>query len=590
MAKTSWTARVAGAAILAALCLGLPPHSASAQSVVGGLTLPAGEIIDGRVFRVDGSFVPRIRTGSDANAFIRATPPTLSFVGDRAARVVRTSEVTQFVRFYAPDAPNGGSGPVGGFIAGTNVVRGLSAAEVKNVLALPFEPTDYTFVRVPAGTCVLAAHGAPILGDFPADPPNIPAPGPWGRGGTPQYYLVGASDQPHCEGAAYIADGNFFDRQALGEAALAYAPLAGGGNAGAVAAALDTAPNLPPLFGDMDSVYNSLDRINIGVPGPLRGALEALGGEIYADTASVDIAAGTALLNVLRQQTRGQRTAEHEGLRLWMAGIGTYGEIAGGDAHDLSLGLGGPAVGADARVMPDVLLGGALAFTHARYETQGLASKGSTDTYLAALYGSVTPGDAYLDWAAGYAHGDADVTRDIAFPGVVRTADGSPQSNAFLLSVEAGYGVALGSASRVTPFAGFETVLVRRNAFSESGAGDVNLRVDGETSATANGLLGAAVAHRFVAGPAAVDVMLRAAWRHDFADTGRSATATFTGLPGASFTVSGAEAPRDAALLGAGISVAAGEGSPLEVFATYDGLVGAASNAHAASVGLSWSF
>lgn len=606
MAKTSaWMARVGWAAILASgLSLTIPASPARAQSTVGGLPLPSGELIHGRIYRTDGTFVPRIRNGTDANHYVGAVPPALSFVGDKPAVVIRTSEATQFVRFYAPHVVGGdGSGPVGAWLAGTNAVRGLDAAEVKDVLALPFLPTDYTLVRVPAGTCLLAAHGGPILGDFPADPPDIPAPGPWGRGGTPQYYIVGKSDQPHCEGAAYIADGDFFDRQTMGQYALAYAPLAGGGNPGAVANALDNAPTLPPLFGDMDSVYNSLDRINIGAPSRLRGALDQLGGEIYADTASVDIAAGAAFLNILRQQMRVGRwpvtpgidataaeDAREEGLRLWIAGIGTYSEISGGAAHNLSIGLGGPAVGADARVMPDVLLGGALAFTHASYATDGLATSGTTETFSAALYGSVTPGAAYLDWAAGYAHGNARVTRDIAFPGVVRTATGEPQSNAFLMSLEAGYGFALGGASRVTPFAGFETILVRQNGFAESGAGAVDLLVDGQSSATASGLLGASIAHRFLAGPTAVDVMLRAGWRHDFADTDRTVSATFAGLPGAPFTVAGAEAPRDAALLGATIGVAASKASAVEFFASYDGLISGASNAHTASIGLSWSF
>ena len=605
MAKTSaWIARVGSAAILATgLCLTVLPNPGLAQTVVGGLPLPAGEIIHGRIYRVDGTFVPRVRNGVDANNYVGAAPPVLSFVDNRPARVIRTSEDTQFVRFYAPDAENGGSGPVGSWLAGTNVVRGLDAEEVKNVLALPFLPTNYSLVHVPAGTCLLAAHGGPVLGDFPADPPDIPAPGPWGKGGTPQYYIVGKSGQPHCKGAAYIPDTDFFNRQTMEQYALSYAPLAGGGNAGAVANALDNAPTLPPLFGDMDSVYNSLDRLNLGAPGPLRGALVQLGGEIYADTASVDIAASAAFLNIMRQQMRVGRwpltpgvdasaaeAAREEGLRLWIAGIGTYSEISGGAAHDLSLGLGGPVVGADARVMPDVLFGGALAYTHASYSTGGLATSGTTDTVSAALYGSFTPGAAYLDWAAGYAHGNADVTRDISFPGVVRTATGKPQSNNFLLSVEAGYGFALGGASRVTPFAGFESVLVRQNGFTESGAGAIDLLVDGQSSATASGLVGAEIAHRFRAGPAAIDVMLRAGWRHDFADTERTVTATFAGLPGAPFTVAGAEAPRDAALLGAGISLAASPTSPVELFATYDGLLSGSFNAHTASIGLSWSF
>jgi hypothetical protein len=38
-------------------------------------------------------------------------------------------------------------------------------------------------------------------------------------------------------------------------------------------------------------------------------------------------------------------------------------------------------------------------------------------------------------------------------------------------------------------------------------------------------------------------------WAHEFADTQRTATAFFAGVPGTSFTVDGAYVPRDAALL-----------------------------------------
>jgi uncharacterized protein with beta-barrel porin domain len=48
---------------------------------------------------------------------------------------------------------------------------------------------------------------------------------------------------------------------------------------------------------------------------------------------------------------------------------------------------------------------------------------------------------------------------------------------------------------------------------------------------------------------------LRAGWDHDFADTGCSINASFEGVRGPAFTVNGAPAARDWAVVGAGLIV-----------------------------------
>src|SRR5262245_25286963 len=132
-----WLAMVAGLL----LC-----QAAFGQQVVGGLVVPNGQVVTGPVYRFNGTFVPSVRTGVDANTFIMSVPPTQSFVNNAPAAVVRTSVASQYVRFYTAGVTN----PVGGFIAPSNVVRGLSAQQIRDVLALPFLPDSMTIVRVPA--------------------------------------------------------------------------------------------------------------------------------------------------------------------------------------------------------------------------------------------------------------------------------------------------------------------------------------------------------------------------------------------------------------------------------------------------------
>jgi hypothetical protein len=55
------------------LAMGLA-EEALAQSGTGDLPLPPGTIIDGPIFRSNGTFVPGIETGANANTYIFSVP------------------------------------------------------------------------------------------------------------------------------------------------------------------------------------------------------------------------------------------------------------------------------------------------------------------------------------------------------------------------------------------------------------------------------------------------------------------------------------------------------------------------------------
>ena len=102
--------------------------------------------------------VPQIVNGADANLYVcQGTPP---FVVTAPASMVVTSEPTQYVRVYAA-----GGAPNRPFMADPSTIRGLTPAQIKDVLALPALPAMITIVTVPAGSCVLVALGAPAFGE-----------------------------------------------------------------------------------------------------------------------------------------------------------------------------------------------------------------------------------------------------------------------------------------------------------------------------------------------------------------------------------------------------------------------------------------
>ncbi|MBF0506178.1 MAG: autotransporter outer membrane beta-barrel domain-containing protein [Nitrospirae bacterium] len=549
------------------------------------LVLPPGQISVGPVFRRNGTSVPSITTGFDANAYLFSVPPTQSFLNNAQAVVVNTTAPTQYLRFYTAGITN----PVGGFIVGSNEVRGLNAAQIRDLLALPYQPDSITIVGVPAGTCILVGTAAPILGNFTANPPNIPAPGPWGHGGVAQAYLIGTSPNPGCQNPQFLPGDDYVNRQIIGANALWYKPNAGGGNAGAVAGALDHAIP-PPLFSDMDSIYNALDLLNYGDPTSLRLALAQLDGEIYADVPSVEIAMGQMFLHVLRDQTHLARSfvgpmPGDRGFRPWVSGFGGSGSLNGdGNTHNLSFGGGGMAAGMDYRFGPALQAGVAAGYAHSAFNTNGISGSGGLDSYAVGSYAGYAVGAFYVDAALGYSYNSAGVNRVIEFPGVTRVGSANPVANAFLSSTEAGYHFPLNDRTTATPFASFQGIVVRQNGFAEGGAGAINLNVSGLTAALALSTLGTELMYDLPLGLAApLSFSVRAGWAHDYAAVNPGVTANFEGTPDSNFTVNSVRWPRDAGEVNVSFSL------PLrnaKISVQYDGTLASGVSIQSATAGL----
>ena len=574
------------------------PSLARAQSGAGLPLPPGSEIVLGPVFRRDGTSVPSIATGVNANAYIFSTPPTQAFLNPAPAVAILTTEPSQFVRFYTA----GITRPVGGFIAGSNAVRGLTAAQVRNVLALPYLPDSYTIVRVPAGTCMLVGTAAPITGHFAAKPPSIPTPGPWGSGGVIQNDLIGLSSSPGCANPQFLPAADYINQQPIGAYALSYRPRAGTGNSFAVAQALDLATP-PPLYTDMDSIYNALDVLNYGDPAPLRSALVQLDGEVYADVPSVEIAMGQMFLGVLRDQMRllrGSDGAQPGGaaattpagtdtLREWFSGFGGAGFYNGtGNGHDVNFNGGGISAGAEYHFNPSLLAGIALAYARSGFATSGISGDGTLNTFALGLYASYEQGPGYVDGVLGYTHSAGTVNRSIVFPGVTRFATGSPNGNGFLSNVEAGYHLPLVEHAVFTPLAALQAIVVGQPAFTESGAGAIDLQVQGDTTASVRSILGAELGYDMTLGLSApLRLTGRAGWAYEFAAANRTVTAGFVGLPGAAFAVSGAPAPRNAGIVGVAAALAV---QPATLFVRYDATLASGSTIQAGTVGVRVSF
>jgi outer membrane autotransporter protein len=78
--------------------------------------------------------------------------------------------------------------------------------------------------------------------------------------------------------------------------------------------------------------------------------------------------------------------------------------------------------------------------------------------------------------------------------------------------------------------------------------------------------------------------VFRLGWSHEYADTARPVNASFAGAPASPFTVAGAEAPRDGAVLGLAASTAIAENT--SVYLRYDGELAGGNTSHVFSGGV----
>lgn len=553
------------------------------------LPLPPGNVVTGPVFKPPflcaPSSVPSITNGADANAYILPSPScvaTPSFVPTAPAAMVVTTTPTQYVRFYCPDPQcSPVSVPNRPFMADPSTVRGLTPAQIQDVLALPGLPNMITIVTVPAASCVLVGKGAPAFG---------------GTGGPAQEWAAGIPSAPNCQGLQYLPLSDYINQQAIGAYALLYGPRAGSGNASAVAAALDQGP-YPAPFTDMDGVYKSFDLLNFGDPAQLRAALVQLDGEIYADHPSIAIDAGQMFLGAVRAQMRADDQTAGQ-VRAWLSIIGGVSILSGdGDSHNVNSAIGGLAGGIERRFDTSLVAGLAIGWAGGSFSTSGISGSGTTSTFAIAPYVRYAPGSWYVEGTIGYGYSSADVNRDMYFvnrdlfsSGTMRTTIGRPGSHAFLSQVETGYRATLDARTSVTPFVAMQAIVIRQSSFTESGGGAVDLHVSGHTTDLTIGVVGAEVAHAIPAGTVAAPLRLsgRLGWAHDFGDTQRTATAFLDGTPSAApFTVNGAPAVGDRVLFGVGMTQSL---PSFDLFVRYEGTAGNGSIQQAAIAGARFAF
>jgi autotransporter-associated beta strand protein len=271
----------------------------------------------------------------------------------------------------------------------------------------------------------------------------------------------------------------------------------------------------------------------------------------------------------------------------WGGALGGFGVVGGNaNAGTLTYNLGGFAAGLDRRVTDELLVGVTAGFTSGSQWVGGFSGRGLSNTFQAGLYASYAKNAVYVDALAAYAYSDNQMQRQITIPGLSRTANGRTGANLFFGQLEAGYRFDIGGRADayITPFARLQGATATQSAFSESGAGALDLSVAAQTTNSLRSVLGAQLGGALDLGwRDKLAMTVKLGWGHEYADTARPVTASFVGAPAFAFTTYGAAPQRDSVVLGLSASTAIADATSL--YFRYEGNISSQDSNQALTAG-----
>lgn len=355
-----------------------------------------------------------------------------------------------------------------------------------------------------------------------------------------------------------------------------YASVASTPNQRAVAQALDVAGAAPT--GDMEQIINTLNGLTAT---EARSAYDAIGGELHATLWSTTLDVTERFSRVVNTRL-GEFGAEYSlgsglafsGLKLaydgdslaslnpvsraaaakglWVRLAGASGEIEGdGNARGYDNRSGGLVGGFDGKVTDRLTAGVALGYTRSDLDLEDTLDTAESKGYELAVYGRYRRKSWDYRGLVGFGDYDNETERAVTVGATQRTASGDFGVQSVFAYLEAAYRIS-GRGYSIEPIAAAQWSSVKNDAFTEQGAGSVNLVVSEQSADRARSYVGARFAWPIL-GRIRRTAEVRALWLHDFGDAAQSLDASLSGASAAIFTVETVELERDAVLLGVGI-------------------------------------
>jgi outer membrane autotransporter protein len=204
-------------------------------------------------------------------------------------------------------------------------------------------------------------------------------------------------------------------------------------------------------------------------------------------------------------------------------------------------------------------------------------------------YASYTASRWYANFAAGVVQQHYDTHREIDVTGFSGDARGSFSGTQYVARAEAGYPLAVGSAT-VTLLAGLTYSNLHQNSYTESGGNGAALSVDSANATSVASDLGVKISHELATQHGTLIPELQVAWRHEYDNTWVRTQASFAADPvgETGFTSLGATPIENSTVISAGVTLARADN--LSLSAKYTVQAGSGYVSQAGSLRLRWLF
>ena len=266
----------------------------------------------------------------------------------------------------------------------------------------------------------------------------------------------------------------------------------------------------------------------------------------------------------------------------WLKPFGSWvKQDAKGDVAGYTADTGGIALGIDAEVTDGVRLGASFAYSKTNVTGKGAGrTRTNVRSYQWTVYADHTADDFYVEGMLGYAVNSSKSSRRLTFGGLNRAAKGDYDSTQYMAGVGGGMPMQVKTDVFVTPMAGLSYTRVSSDSYTETGAGNLNLKVKPDDVDVLIASLGARAHTHIKQGDGILVPSARAGLSYDFMADQATATGRYTG-GGAAFKVKGMKAEKLAGNFGLGLAYDDGAWS---VGANYDAEVKSGYTGHSASL------
>lgn len=175
------------------------------------------------------------------------------------------------------------------------------------------------------------------------------------------------------------------------------------------------------------------------------------------------------------------------------------------------------------------------------------------DSYQVTGYLNYAPGPWFVQGALIAGMDNYDGSRQIIFPGVNRTASSEYNGQQYTALVSAGQHFYFDQRVTITPIASLQASHIHVDSYTESGAGDANLRIASQDYDFIQSGLGVKVERVIQSGASTYSPEAHIKWLHDFNSTTMTQNAALTG-GGAAFNVQGIQQDANLYNVGAGVT------------------------------------